>query len=237
MSLTRKAGITLAAFTAFYLLVATWLVYLYLLRQDVEAINQLRELGATRYPEPTAIAEFSLTTDQGDVFTERDLLGQWSLVFFGFTSCPDVCPLTMEELALFSRRYREQGQDDPPQVVFVSVDPERDGVAEVARYMNRFDDGFTGLLGTPDAIADLADNFYVHYGAGSDSADHSEHMNGADPARNTGLLSPVGENDVNLSHNAHLSLVNPDGQLHAVIRPPIFGENLLELYPQLIQGW
>ncbi len=223
MQLSRNLKTALIAFLVFDLLVAFWLVYLLLLSGEVDEINNLRELGATRYPEPRQISAFELQDQRGDSFTHSDLLGHWSLVFFGFTSCPDVCPLTMTELAQFSRRLAEENSAEIPEVLFVSVDPDRDGVEEVAAYMNRFEDSFTGLTGPDESIREVAAQFFVTYSTDGADEMHAGHMQAsADP------------DDYGVSHNAHVSVVNPQGQLHSVIRPPILSELMLELYPRLI---
>ena len=235
MQLSRNAKIALSAFIVFDLLVASWLVYLFLARAEADDINALRELGATRYPEPTQIENFSLLDARGASFSNQDLLGSWSLVFFGFTSCPDVCPITMTELAQFYQRYEESGLDNLPKIIFVSVDPERDGVNEVAAYMERFDERFIGLSGSPDEIADVARQFYVAYSTDSDTVDgaHEGHMA---PSSNSALESPSVQNeDYMVSHSVHLSVVDPEGRLHSVIRPPIRRETMMQLYPQLIE--
>lgn len=223
MQLTRNTKIALTAFVVFDLLVASWLIYLYLLRSEVSDINELRELGATRYPEPRPIADFRLLNDTGNAFTQADLKGQWSLVFFGFTSCPDICPLTMTELAQFSRRMEESAEPQKPQVIFVTVDAARDGIEQLAEYMARFDDSFVGLTGSDGEIAEIAEQFFIAY-----SSDEASEMHASHPS----ALSADG--DYSISHNAHVSLVNPQGQLHSVIRPPILSEELLQLYPRLI---
>ncbi len=223
MQLSRNLKTALIAFLLFDLLVAFWLVYLLALRGEVDEINELREMGATRYPEPYEITEFELIDQRGNPFSEQDLLGHWTLVFFGFTSCPDICPLTMTELAQFSRRFAEQDAIEPPRVLFVSVDPERDDVAAVADYMSRFDESFTGLTGEDADIREAASQFFVTYSADSEDAMHGSHQANAS--------SP---DDYGVSHNAHVSLVNPQGQLHSVIRPPVRSEVMLQLYPRLI---
>ena len=67
--------------------------------EAAEQISELREKGTTLFPEPRPLSSFSLIDAQGDDFTGANLVGKWSLVFFGFTHCPDICPLTMKELA------------------------------------------------------------------------------------------------------------------------------------------
>lgn len=230
MQLSRNTKIAIGAFLAFDLLVASWLVYLFLVRSEVNEINELRDLGATRYPDPAFIENIELTDANGELFSEESLRGQWSLVFFGFTSCPDVCPITMEELAQFYRRYNESGADNLPNVVFISVDPGRDGVQEVADYMSRFDERFIGLTGDALAIANTAEQFYVAYSSDEEAAGmHEGHM------APSAVDAPSMQNDgYMVSHSVHVSVVDPEGRLHSVIRPPIRRETMLELYPQLI---
>lgn len=223
MHLTRNTKIALISFLVFDLLVAAWLIYLYVLRSEVSEINELRELGATRYPEPRPISDFQLLNESGETFTLDDLRGRWSLVFFGFTSCPDVCPLTMTELAQFWRRLATDSAMEMPRVVFITVDPARDGVEQIAAYMERFDESFTALTGSDEAIAQIAEQFYVAYSTDEASAMHAEHPSASS-----------GSDDYSVSHNIHLSVVNPAGELHSVVRPPILSEALLQLYPRLI---
>lgn len=224
MQLSRNVKIALTAFLVFDLLVASWLVYLYVLRSEVSEINELREMGATRYPEARPIADFQLVDHTGQPFTQSDLRGRWSVVFFGFTSCPDICPLTMTELAQFARRLSENPGAEQPQVLFITVDPARDGVEQIADYMERFDDSFTALTGSEEAIAEVAQQFYVAYSTDEADAMHADHPNAAANA-----------DDYSVSHNVHLSVVNPAGELHSVVRPPILSEALLQLYPRLIK--
>lgn len=222
MLLSRNAKIALTAFVVFDVLVAAWLVYLFVLRSEVNEIGELRELGATRYPEPRPIAEFQLTDQQGNSFRNQDLLGQWSMVFFGFTSCPDVCPITMTELSQFYRQWNSSDDREAPQIVFVTVDPERDSVEAVAEYMDQFEPDFIGLSGDAEAIAHTAQQFFVAYSSEVDMG-HEGHM-----------APTMDPDDYMVSHSTHVSLVNPQGQLHSVIRPPIRSEVLMGLFPQLI---
>ena len=221
--LSRSAKTALIAFVVFDLLVGAWFARLYFLRSEVTEINELREMGATRYPQARPIANFQLQNQRGENFTQQDLLNRWSLVFFGFTSCPDVCPLTMTELSEFYGDYKALGATELPQVVFITVDPERDGVNEIAEYMERFDEDFVGLAGNPQAIADVAAEFFVAYSNESSNMGHEGH-----PAPSSQ------SDDYSVSHSVHVSVVDPQGRLHSVIRPPILRRTMLELYPELI---
>lgn len=94
---------------------------------------------------------FALVDHHGKSVTERDYLGKPTLIFFGFTNCPDVCPTTLFEL---TARLKELGPDaDQLNVVFVTVDPERDTPQQLALYLSSFDARITGLSGTPENVS------------------------------------------------------------------------------------
>ena len=99
--------------------------------------------AGTALPEPRALPAFTLVDQAGRAFDRARLEGRWSLLFTGFTHCPDVCPTT---LALMSDLNRRVGRDDL-QFVFVSVDPERDTPDAVARYLAHFDAALVGATG------------------------------------------------------------------------------------------
>jgi len=227
VQLTRNTKIALGAFLAFDLLVASWLVYLFLVRSEIDEINALRDLGATRYPEPTALQDIRLTDSAGNLFTEEDFKGKWSLVFFGFISCPDVCPLTMAELDRFYSNPGDIDSSELPNIVFVTVDPGRDGPEEVGAFVRQYHDDFIGLTGTEAQIARAAEQFYVAYQVSN--GDHSGHGES-----HNAMPAEMNPDDYRVDHNTHVSLVNPQGELAAVIRPPIRGEVMRRLYPQLV---
>lgn len=94
---------------------------------------------------------FSLVDHRGRPVTERDYLGKPTLIFFGFTNCPDICPTTLFEL---TTRLKELGTDaDRLNVLFITVDPERDTPEQLALYLSSFDPHISGLSGTPENIA------------------------------------------------------------------------------------
>jgi protein SCO1/2 len=130
-----------------------------------------------------------LVTDDGLFFDPARLKGRWSLVFFGFTSCPDVCPLTLQVLSEFARHAASgvpSSASGVPagatQVVFVTVDPKRDTPPRLKSYLAHFDERFIGLTGSRAAI----DRFAAGLGAASASSgaggiDHSTSVFALDP--------------------------------------------------------
>ena len=101
---------------------------------------------------------FTLVSDTGQPFASSALAGRPYAMFFGFTHCPDVCPTTLARLV---RLRRQMGGDEAFQIVFVTVDPERDGPAEVGRYAGLFDAPVIGLTGSPAQIAQVKKQFGI----------------------------------------------------------------------------
>ncbi len=109
------------------------------------AFDPMGETGSSAIGGP-----FQLTAQDGRSVTEKDLRGGPSLVFFGFTHCPDVCPTALYEIGLI---YKAMGKDgDRLKTYFVTVDPERDTPSVIKDYLSGFDARITGLSGAPDAV-------------------------------------------------------------------------------------
>jgi protein SCO1/2 len=113
--------------------------------------------GGTVYPTPRALAPFDLLDAKGQAFTRRELAGKPTLVFFGFTHCPDVCPTT---LALLNEVTRKANVPDL-RVALISVDPERDTPENMGKYVAAFSPEFIGLTGTAPAIVAVTRDFGV----------------------------------------------------------------------------
>ena len=123
----------------------------FLLAAEVDSSRPVLASG-TWLPEAKPIADFHLIDSQGRPFTRAALLGHPTLVYFGFTHCPDECPDTLAALA----RVTRQTAVPDLQVLFVTVDPQRDTPAVLAGYLRHFDPSFLGLTGDPAEINRLA---------------------------------------------------------------------------------
>lgn len=99
---------------------------------------------------PRLAADFTLNDQDGNAFTLSSTRGQLTLLYFGYTSCPDVCPMTLVDLAAVRKELGAAGKD--VRVVFVTVDPERDTQEVLKRYVTAFDPSFVGLRGTPEEL-------------------------------------------------------------------------------------
>jgi len=104
--------------------------------------------AVTLYPSPRALPGFTLQAADGRTLGPAQLGGRWTLVFIGFTSCPDICPTTLTQLARAQRQWQVLPENIRPQVLFVSVDPERDSPERLAQYAHAFH---------PDTLAASAD--------------------------------------------------------------------------------
>ena len=134
-----------------------------------------------------ALADFSLIDNRGRSFGSENLRGHWSLMFFGYTNCPDYCPTTLTTLAALEKQLRAAKTVAPPQVVFVSVDARRDTPAQLNQFVPAFDPDFVGLTATSQpALEALAKKWGVavniQYAAdGNYIVDHSAVMFVIDP--------------------------------------------------------
>jgi protein SCO1/2 len=107
--------------------------------------------------------DFTLTDDHGRVFNLADLRGKSVLLYFGYMTCPDACPFTMSKIKkLFSILGEEKARENI-QVLFVSVDPERDTPERLKNYLAYYDVGATGLTGSPEEIRKVADQYGIFY--------------------------------------------------------------------------
>lgn len=140
---------------------------------------------------PAAIGgPFQLTDQAGAPFTEKDLQGRPTLIFFGFTHCPDVCPTSLFEI---SEVLRAMGKDaDKVNALFISVDPERDTAAAMKDYLSSFDPHLKGLTGDPAAVEKVIKEYRVY-------------------ARKV----PLKDGDYTMDHTALIYLMDRDGRFVA----------------------
>jgi protein SCO1/2 len=156
--------------------------------------------------------ELALTDHNGKQRTLADFRGKVVAIFFGFTHCPDVCPTTLAELAMVTK---ELGKDaDKLQVLFVTVDPERDTREMLQRYVPSFNPAFLGLYGDADATARVAKEFKIIYQkqplpSGGYSVDHSAGTYILDQQGRLRLFAQYGVPAADLLHDIRILLQKP----------------------------
>ena len=144
------------------------------------------------------LPDFSLIDQQGRVFGSANLRGRWSLLFFGYTNCPDFCPTTLATLAAMQKRLRAAKASVLPQVIFVSVDAKRDTPAQMAKYVPYFDPEFIGLTAADQpAIEAVAKQFGVSV-----------------------MIQPASDGTYTVDHSGAIFVLDPDGRLSAILSGP-----------------
>ncbi len=184
---------TLLGIAAFISLVMGLFLYTFFESRGHLTPEQLAQLGYYEFERPRVISSFNLVNQDGEPVTVDDLKGQWSLLFFGFTYCPDICPTTM---AVINRAV--QRLDNDPQVVLVSVDPERDTPEQLSNYLPAFNPAFEGYTGTHEEITKFATQVNVAFGK----------VPGEEPGTYT------------VDHSASIVVIDPEGRYAGFIKAP-----------------
>ncbi|HEX7046861.1 MAG TPA: SCO family protein [Gammaproteobacteria bacterium] len=167
----------------------------------------------TLLSEPRPLPEFRMTRHDNAPFTREDFRGDWSLVFFGFTHCPDVCPNTLFLLDRVVKQIEESGTP-PPEVVFVSVDTVRDTPEQMAKYVEYFNPAFIGLTGDATNVQKLTQAMSVAY-----------------------EFRPVDDNsgeEYTVIHSSAVLLVDPEARLRAIFTPPLKADAIANDLAKLI---
>jgi protein SCO1/2 len=161
-----------------------------------------------------ALADFSLIDNQGRDFGPANLHGHWSLMFFGYTNCPDFCPTTLTMLAAVEKQLRAANAVAPPQVVFVSVDAKRDSPAQLAKYVPYFDPDFIGLTAADQpAIERQAKKWGVAV-----------------------MVRPATDGNYTVDHSGAIFVINPAGDLAAILTGPFTVDALQSDIKRIVTG-
>jgi len=180
---------------------------------------------ALYYQQPRIIKPFKLTDHHGEIFSNKNIQGKWSWVFFGYTSCPDVCPTTLQELNFI---YDDlQKISDKTQILLVSVDPKRDSQQKLAEYIGYFNKAFIALRAGHEVLYPFARNLGLMY-AIVDNKQATDTEN-----KNESYL---------VDHSASMVLINPQGKIAAIFKPEIAvgkipsidGEKLLSDFAKIV---
>ena len=165
-------------------------------------LNTKRELSA-----------FQLASGN-EVFTNEDLKDQWNLIFMGFASCPDMCPMTMNQISKTSDLLKSESPELLKDITFtiVSIDPDRDSPTKILNYAQAFNEDFIGVSGAIDEIYKLATNLTLPFV----------------PVLNSK------ENNYDMDHSMNLALISPDGKYYGFFKSPHNPENLAKALKSLI---
>ena len=163
----------------------------------IMSVAETRANGLFIFDTPRALGDFSLVYHNAEPFTQTALIGHWTLVFFGFTHCPDICPTTMAELAELKAQLADTEARDA-RVAMVSVDPARDTPERMAEYVSYFHPDFLGVTGEFADILSFAQRLNVPFRKVSEP-----------------------EGAYQMEHSANVMLINPRGDYHGFFRAPL----------------
>jgi protein SCO1/2 len=171
-------------------------------------------LATGTYISPSrALPDFSLIDQHGQTFGSANLIGSWTLVFFGYTNCPDFCPTTLATLAALEKRLRAANALRP-RVLFVSVDAKRDTPEQLAKYVPYFDPEFVGLTAANQpAIEELASKLGVGV-----------------------IITPKADGTYTVDHTTEIFVLNPQGRLAAILTGPFNVDNLQSDFQRIAAG-
>ncbi len=168
------------------------------------------ELAGVLRPEYRLLEPFTLTDQHQQSFDDKRLRGKWSMIFFGYLSCPDVCPMTLHELNSFSQLLADKAglNQEELQVVFVSVDPARDSPSQLGEYVAHFNRDFIATTGQKTEI----DRFAQQFGAGYV------------------IEEETAPGQYLVAHTSAIFLVDPLGRSVAIFSQPHYASTLLSQY-------
>ena len=201
----KPRNLIIALVAGVALAVGAWLALTTLSRSAVP-------LQATRLPSPAELPAFALVDHNGNQVDETVFDGHWNLVFFGFTHCPDICPITLQLLGNAKRELEAAGHEPLPRIVLVSVDPERDKPANLAEYIAAFGEGNLGLTGDLAELKKLTSVLGVFF-----------------EKRDTG------DDYYAVDHSSVVIVIDPEGRYHAVFSSPHTVENFVHDVPLLMK--
>jgi protein SCO1/2 len=193
--MNRGIFLTVAACLGFMsLILALFLSRFYTPRELT--LDEYKTLGAYFIDPPRQLAEFQLMDDSGDIFLPDKFKDKWNILFFGFTYCPDICPLTMKQMSDVKQSLGEKSEKI--RIFLVSVDPDRDKPENLRIYLDNFDTEFKGLTGEIDQIYRFSTQV------------------------NAPFFPVVNSKEANytVDHSGSLVLIGPEGQYAGFFRAP-----------------
>jgi protein SCO1/2 len=174
--------------------------------------------SVTLFPQPRALPAFSLRQSDGTQLAPGELNGHWTLVFLGFTYCPDVCPTTLAELAKAQNQWKSLPDSTRPRVLFVSVDPERDTPTRIGEYAHAFHADTLAATADVPALENFARSMMFVF----------QKVPGTDFERNP--------DDYTMDHSANIAVLDPKGRMAGFIKPPFQPRAIAEDLAALTQA-
>ncbi len=175
--------------------------------------SQLSDLDAFKFAQPLPVSDVPFINEEGETVGKADNLGKWSFLFFGYTFCPDICPTTLSVMqqmwVQLSAELKAKNQ-----IVFVSVDIERDTPEQLKTYMDYFEADFTALSGNLTSLHSFTAQLNAVYA----KVDRLNSEGEVDP--DLGYL---------MDHSANIAILDPNGNYYGFIKPPFTPKKMLSI--------
>jgi protein SCO1/2 len=181
---------------------------LYFFRKEAPLAPQIHGI-VLETPKP--LITFALEDMNGNSFTDQSFLGHWSLVFFGFTTCPDICPTTLSTLNQVVEKLHKEPGIPMPKIIFVSVDPQRDTPEKLKQYVEHFNKDFLAITGNDTQLTEFSRQLGVVYE--KVYLDDSEYL---------------------VDHSGSIALINRRGAIQAYFTPPLDAKTIAKDYMSVV---
>jgi protein SCO1 len=208
--MSRKRSIALAITLGIVAALAGMLLSRMLMKR-VENSGAIALVSGTLLDPARPLPTFTLTDHRGREFTNDSLKGRWTLVFFGFTHCPDVCPMTLRMLAQVEKSLSDLPAEQNPDIVLISVDPKRDSPEQLAKYVSFFNPDFLGVTGSQDALNSLTSQIGVPV-----------------------AITPTEGEAYTVDHSAAIFLIDKAGSMRALFSPPHSAQPIADDYRRIV---
>ncbi|TFK45473.1 h-sco1 [Heliocybe sulcata] len=191
-------------------------LFMYFRHEKQKLLEQKqKELESRQYGRAHVGGPFSLMTHKGEPFTDKDLLGKWTLLYFGFTNCPDICPAELDKMTTIVDKI-ESTYGPIVQPVFLSVDPARDSPCQIAKYLTDFHPRFVGLTGSYEDVKATCKAYRVYFST--------------PPGTKPG-------DDYLVDHSIFVYLMDPEGQFVEAFGQVTTVEEVLGRFEKELREW
>ncbi|KAG8921210.1 Cu-binding protein [Tulasnella sp. 417] len=174
------------------------------------------ELANVKTGRPKVGGPFTLTNQDGKEFTEQDLLGKWSLIYFGFTNCPDICPDELDKMGEVVDLIERKHGADVVVPVFVSVDPARDPVPQVKKYLSEFHPKMIGLTGSYEAVKKMCKVYRVYFSTPPEVKPGEDYL---------------------VDHSIYFYLMDPKGEFVDAFGKATTAKEVKEKFDKAVEAW
>ncbi|SHM02549.1 SCO family protein [Vreelandella subglaciescola] len=176
---------------------------------EPQSAPDLAEMNTYVYDQPRPLAEFTLTDENGETVTRESLRGRWTFAFVGYTNCPDVCPTAMANLQRTNKLLSNELPQ--PDYLLISADPEHDTPDQLKDYTAFFGENFHGLTGDLETLRELAKSLSAVF------------------------TQREVDGELLVDHSGHFALLNPDGELAALIQSPHHPEEMADAFERIYE--